>query len=66
MMDEHGNQKGLQQVLEERGFNVSHLRAKCKPVCPFENHDCCMAWFLSKQDDFANQPTLLETVIKAA
>ena len=66
MTDEQGQQKGLKQVLEERGFDVSGMRAKCKPVCPFENENCCMARLLSKQDDFLNQPTMLETVIKAA
>jgi len=66
MTDEQGQQKGLKQVLEERGFDVSGMRAKCKPVCPFENESCCMARLLSKQDDFLHQPTMLETVIKAA
>ncbi|KIJ24834.1 hypothetical protein M422DRAFT_274299 [Sphaerobolus stellatus SS14] len=55
--------KGLQQVLEERGFNVTHMRAKCQPVCPFENHDCCMACLLSHQDDFVNQTSELEQII---
>lgn len=62
----NGQPKGLQRVLEERGFNVSGMRAKCAPVCPFENTDCCMARLLSKQDDFANQPSQLETLIKGA
>jgi len=44
----------------------SHTRAKCAPVCPFENDDCCMAHILSKQDDFANQISVLETVIREA
>lgn len=63
--DEHGNlvPKGLQQVLEERGFDVSHMRAKCQPVCPFENENCCMARLLSHQGDFANQIPELEQVI---
>jgi hypothetical protein len=54
MTTENGEQKGLQQTLEERGFGVQHLRAKCAPVCPFKNNNCCMARILSKQDDFAN------------
>ena len=37
--------------------------AKCTPVCPFENNDCCMVHILSKQDDFANQISVLESVI---
>jgi hypothetical protein len=66
MMTESGEQKGLQQTLEERGFNVGRLRAKCAPVCPFKNDGCCMARILSKQDDFANQISVLETVIREA
>lgn len=66
MKTEDGLQKGMQQVLEERGFDVSGLRAKCKPVCPFENKDCCMARLLSHQEDFANQVSMLEQVITEA
>ncbi|KAF8179909.1 hypothetical protein BJ912DRAFT_1062706 [Pholiota molesta] len=58
-----GRQKGLQRTLEERGFKVSHLRAKCAPVCPIENQDCCMARLLSQQDDFKNQISMLESYI---
>jgi hypothetical protein len=61
-----GQQKGLQVVLEERGFNVTHLRAKCVPVCPFESQNCCMARLLSQQEDFTNQESMLETFIKGA
>ena len=43
--------------------HVRQLRAKCSPVCPFESENCCMAWLLSKQDDFVNQPSMLETLI---
>jgi hypothetical protein len=66
MTTENGKQKGLQQTLEERGFNVRNLCAKCAPVCPWENNDCCMARILSKQDDFTNQVSMLETVIREA
>ena len=38
-----GEAKGLQQTLEECGFNVSKLRAKCSPICPFESTNCCIA-----------------------
>ncbi|KIM54200.1 hypothetical protein SCLCIDRAFT_31308 [Scleroderma citrinum Foug A] len=62
----NGQPKGLQQVLEERGFNVQKLQVKCSPICPWENEDCCMAHLLSKQDDFTNQPSMLETLIKDA
>src|SRR5204862_3084835 len=56
--------KGLKAVLEERGFDVSKLHAKCSPVCPFESKNCCMARLLSQQDDFAKQPSMLETLIR--
>ncbi|KAL4255827.1 hypothetical protein AB1N83_013423 [Pleurotus pulmonarius] len=62
----NGQPKGLQQVLEERGFDVKGLKAKCKPVCPFENKGCCMARLLSQQDNFANQISLLEELIRKA
>lgn len=63
---DNGTPKGLQQVLEERGFDVSGLRAKCSPVCPWESQDCCMARLLSKQDDFAKQLSMLEKLIRDA
>ncbi|EDR02992.1 uncharacterized protein LACBIDRAFT_307799 [Laccaria bicolor S238N-H82] len=63
MTTETGQQTGLQQTLAEHGFDVHHLRAKCAPVCPFENDNCCMAHLLSKQEDFANHISVLETVI---
>lgn len=58
--------KGLRTVLEERGFNVRGMRAKCVPACSPENNACCMARLLSKQDDFAQQPTELESLITEA
>lgn len=61
-----GLAKGLKMVLEERGFNVQGLKAKCSPICPFKNDRCCMARLLSKQDDFLNQVSMLEEVISAA
>lgn len=62
----NGTPKGLQRVLEERGFNLRSINAKCAPVCPFENNGCCMARLLSKQEDFINQPSMLETMITNA
>jgi hypothetical protein len=59
-----GEAKGLKTVLEERGFNIKGLRAKCAPVCPFESQKCCLARLLSQQDDFTNQQSMLETLIK--
>jgi len=61
-----GSPKGLKAVLEERGFNVSKLKAKCSPVCPIESTECCMARLLSQQDDFKNQISMLETLIQNA
>ena len=60
-----GKPKGLQRVLEERGFQVHKLHAKCSPVCPIDNQNCCLARLLSQQDDFKNQPSMLETLIKS-
>lgn len=61
-----GEAKGLKDVLEERGFDVSKMRAKCSPVCPYENTNCCMARLLSHQHDFANQISMLEDLITKA
>ena len=66
MTTSSGQQKGLKVVLEERGFDVSHLKAKCSPVCPFESQSCCMARLLSQQEDFVNQESMIETLIKGA
>jgi transposase len=65
MTTEAGQAKGLQQTLEERGFDVRGMRVKCSLVCPLENDDCCMARLLSKQDDFRLQESLLEQKFKA-
>jgi len=44
MTTEAGEAKGLQQTLEECGFkNVHGMHAKCSPIFPLENDDCCMA-----------------------
>ena len=61
----NGAPKGLKRVLEEQGFKVHNLHAKCSPVCPIDNNNCCMARLLSQQDDFKNQPSMLEEFIKA-
>ncbi len=65
MTTTEGKAKGLKQTLEERGFDVQGMRAKCSPVCRIENTNCCMARLLSKQDDFRLQESLLEQKIKA-
>jgi hypothetical protein len=65
MTTETGEAKGLKQTLEERGFILGNMRARCSPVCPIDNYDCCMARLLSKQDDFCQQESLLEQKIKA-
>jgi len=66
MMTSSGQQKGWQAVLQECRFDVSHLKAKCAPVCPFESQNCCMARLLSQQEDFVNQESIVETLIKGA
>ena len=63
MTTETGQAKGLQQTLEERGFNVEKMKTKCAPVCAFENERCCMARLMSKQDDFRSQKSQLEEMI---
>src|ERR1700761_9758075 len=60
-----GEQKGLQQTLQECGFDISGMRVKCSPVCPIENRGCCMARLLSQQEDFRSQVSLLEQTITA-
>ena len=65
MKTDDSKQKGLQQTLKECGFNVTGMKAKCSPLCPFKN-ECCMAHLLSKQDDFVNQVSMLKTLIKEA
>lgn len=66
MTTDDGQQKGLEQTLRERGFDVTGMKAKCAPVCSFDNKNCCMARLLSQQDDFVNQVSMLETLIKDA
>ena len=58
-----GVAKGLQQMLEERGFNVKGMCAKCSSICPIKNDQCCMAHLLSQQPDFCDQVSLLEQKI---
>src|SRR5260370_4214927 len=60
---ENGQPKGLKQTLEECGFNVSKMKAKCVPRCSAENEECCMAHLLSHQEDFVNQTSMLEHLI---
>jgi hypothetical protein len=66
MTNPSGEPKGLKTVLEEHGFSVDHMRAKCSPVCPIDNKDCCMARLLSQQDDFRDQVSMLEELIRHA
>ena len=61
-----GRPKGLHRVLAEHGFNIAHLKAKCSLVCSVDSDHCCMARLLSQQDDFKNQESMLETLIKKA
>jgi hypothetical protein len=66
MTTDKGEPKGLKLTLEQCGFSVSHLNAKCSPVCSWDSDECCMAHPLSKQEDFANQESMLERVIHEA
>jgi hypothetical protein len=52
MTTETDKANGLQQMLEECSFNVCGKHMKCSLVCPFKNNNCCMAYILSKQDNF--------------
>jgi hypothetical protein len=61
MITLQGEAKSLKDCLEEHGFDVSRMKAKCSPICPFESQNCCMAWLLSQQEDFMDQ---LELMIK--
>ncbi len=63
MKTQDGLAKGLQQTLEEQGFNTKGMQAKCSPVCSVENLSCCMAHLLSRQDDFVHQTSMLECLI---
>ena len=40
--------------------------SQCSSVCPLESENCCLARLLSQQEDFTNQPSMLETLIKGA
>ncbi|KAF9516801.1 hypothetical protein BS47DRAFT_1380805 [Hydnum rufescens UP504] len=66
MTTESGDAKGLDQVLQEHGFNTHGICAKCAPICPFENETCCLARILSKQKDFGNQVSMVEELISRA
>ena len=66
MVTKAGEPKGLEAVLMERSFNTHGKQAKCKPVCPFENTDCCLPCILSHQADFVNQVSMLEELITQA
>lgn len=66
MTTETGAAKGLQQVLEERGFDTTGIRTKCAPICPFENDSCCLSRILSKQCDFLDQISMLEELVTKA
>jgi hypothetical protein len=43
MITPQGEAKGLKDCLEEHGFDVSRMKAKCSPCCPFKCQNCCMA-----------------------
>ncbi|KAF8303445.1 hypothetical protein DL93DRAFT_2066830, partial [Clavulina sp. PMI_390] len=66
MTTDDGKAKGLETVLTERGFDVKGVRGKYSPVCSISSQGCCMARILSQQDDFANQVSMLESIITKA
>jgi hypothetical protein len=65
MKTNSGQAKGLELTLTERGYDIKALKikAKCSPVCPFENESCCLARILSKHDDFRLQKSQVEEKI---
>jgi hypothetical protein len=66
MTTDTGEAKGLEQVLQECGYETKGIWAQCSLICPFDNEGCCLACMLSKHDNFVNQISLLEElVIKA-
>ena len=65
MTTEAGQAKGLQQTLKGCGFDICRMCVKCFPFCSLKNDNCCMAWLLSKQDDFRLQKSLLKQKFKA-
>jgi hypothetical protein len=64
MVTPEGEAKGLKDCFEECGFNVPGMKAKCSLVCLFEGQNYCMARLLSQQEDFMNQPSMLELLTK--
>ena len=58
--------KGMAQILEERGFNVSKLQAECPGFqCPSnQTNQCCCRRLLYSQPDFAEVESLLEQTLK--
>lgn len=62
-----GTPKGMETVLTERGYDVTGLKARCSPVYATDSPNrCCMSRFLSKEEDFANQESMLEKLIREA
>jgi hypothetical protein len=55
--------KGMAIILEERGFDVSRLKAQCKNFnCTPGSTTCCCCCILYNQADFINFKSKLETV----
>jgi hypothetical protein len=56
-----GKFKGMAEILWERGYNVSKLKAQCpKFRCPEGATRCCCRRTLFNEPDFINVPSLLE------
>lgn len=59
--------KGMQQILEERGFkNLKDLPTECSGFkCPKGSDRCCCRRLLYRQPDFEEVESLLEMVCRA-
>jgi transposase len=59
--------KGMAKILEERGYDVTGLRAQCdKFKCRGTAAQCCCRNILFHSDDFINIKSLLQTHCEAA
>lgn len=60
-----GKNKGLEGILCERGlYPASGLKASCAKCDHAASNDCCCAWLLSIQHDFASECSALQHVVE--
>ncbi|KIK76705.1 hypothetical protein PAXRUDRAFT_169069 [Paxillus rubicundulus Ve08.2h10] len=58
--------KGMAKILEERGYTIGNLRTECVGFkCPPNVPRCCCRRLLYNEPDFAQVPSLLESVCHA-